>query len=56
MVGPSKEMTNMTEKPSNGSQIVESWSKLVDNTMAGYPVEPIVEALAHAQHRPKEDP
>jgi poly[(R)-3-hydroxyalkanoate] polymerase subunit PhaC len=56
VVVPSKEMTNMTEKPSNGSQIVESWSKLVDDTMAGYPVEPIVEALAQAQHRPKEDP
>ena len=46
----------MTEKASNGSQIVESWIKLADNTMAGYPVEPIVEGLAQAQHRPKEDP
>jgi hypothetical protein len=56
MVVPSKEMTNMTEKPSNGSQIVESWSKLVDNTMAGYPFTPVVQALTQAQHRPKEDP
>jgi len=56
VVVPSKEMTNMTEKASNGSQIVESWIKLADNTTAGYPVESIVEGLAQAQHRPKEDP
>ena len=46
----------MQEKVSDGSKIVESWIKLADETTAGYPVEPIVEGLAEAQHRRKEDP
>ena len=47
----------MKEEASNGAQIVESWAELANNTMAGYPAEPIVEALAQAQHgRKEEDP
>ena len=46
----------MNEIASNGAQIVESWVDLADNTTAGYPAEPIVEALAQAQHKRKEDP
>ena len=46
----------MNEKASNGAQIVESWVDLADTTTAGYPTGPIVEALAQAQHGPKEDP
>ena len=46
----------MKERPSNGSNIVESWLALADATMAGYPVAPVAEALTKAQHRPKEDP
>ena len=46
----------MNEKATNGAQIVESWIELANNTMAGYPAEPIVEALAEAQHARKEDP
>ena len=46
----------MNEKASNEAQIVESWIDLANTTMAGYPAEPIVEALAQAQHGRKEDP
>jgi polyhydroxyalkanoate synthase len=46
----------MKERPSNGSNIVESWLALADATMAGYPVAPVAEALTKTQHRPKEDP
>ena len=47
----------MKEQATNGAQIVESWAELADNTTAGYPAEPIVEALAQAQHgRKEEDP
>ena len=46
----------MNEKASNEAQIVESWIDLANTTMAGYPAEPIVEALAQAQHKRKEDP
>src|SRR3989442_5794283 len=53
---PEKELTTMNEKASNEAQIVESWIDLANNTTAGYPTEPIVEALAQAQHGPKEDP
>jgi polyhydroxyalkanoate synthase subunit PhaC len=49
-------MTNVKEKASNGSKVVESWIELADNTTAGYPAAPIVEGLAEAQHRRKEDP
>ena len=46
----------MNEIASNGAQIVESWVELADTTTAGYLAEPIVEALAQAQHGRKEDP
>ncbi len=46
----------MQETVSDGSKIVESLIELADNTTAGYPVEPIVEGLAEAQHSRKEDP
>ena len=46
----------MNEKATNGAQIVESWIELANNTMAGYPAEPIVEALVQAQHARKKDP
>ena len=46
----------MKEVASDGSKVVESWIELADETTAGYPVEPIVEGIAEAQHRRKEDP
>jgi polyhydroxyalkanoate synthase len=49
-------MTNMKEKSANGTKIVNSWARLVDNTAAGYDADTIVEGLAEAQHRRREDP
>jgi polyhydroxyalkanoate synthase len=46
----------MKEKTSNSSNIVESWTELVDNTMAGYPFAPIVQAMTKAQQEGQEDP
>ena len=46
----------MKEIASDGSKVVESWIELADETTAGYPAEPIVEGIAEAQHRRKEDP
>ena len=46
----------MKEVASDGSKVVESWIELADETTAGYPAEPIVEGIAEAQHRRKEDP
>ena len=44
----------MKESSSNESKRVDSWAKLVDNTMAGYPFAPIVQAMAQQERR--EDP
>jgi len=46
----------MKERSSNGSKTVDSWAELVDNTMAGYPFAPIVQAMAKAQQERQEDP
>jgi polyhydroxyalkanoate synthase len=49
-------MTNMKEKSPNGTKIVDSWAEVVDNTTAGYDAETLLEGLAEAQHRRREDP
>jgi len=46
----------MKEKPVNETKIVDSLAEVVDNTAAGYDAEVLLEGLAEAQHRRREDP